>query len=113
MDEQVRAYIDAIPPPHRPLFDRLHELVLSTCPEAELVFAYAMPTYRIGKRRLFIAAWKHGISLYGWGQGHDGGFLDRYPQLRASTGTLRLRPEDAAAIPDAAFRDLFRAVLSA
>ena len=34
MDDAVRAYIDAIAPQHRPLFDRLHRLVLEAHPEA-------------------------------------------------------------------------------
>jgi hypothetical protein len=28
MDDAVRTYVDAIAPEHRPLFDRLHRLVL-------------------------------------------------------------------------------------
>ena len=34
MDDAVRAYIEAIPPENRPLFDRLHRLILATHPEA-------------------------------------------------------------------------------
>ena len=50
MDKGVRAYIDAIAPEHRPLFDRLHRLVLETHPDATLVLSYQIPTYKVGLR---------------------------------------------------------------
>ena len=112
MDRAVQDYIDAIDPVLRPLFDRLHRLVLEEHPDARVVFSYKMPTYRRGSRRLFMAAWRHGISLYGWAQDDDGGFVARHPELKTSTGTLRLRPADAVGIQDAEFGELFRAALA-
>jgi uncharacterized protein YdhG (YjbR/CyaY superfamily) len=111
MDAAVRGYIDAIPAEHRPLFDRLHRLVLEEHPDAAVVLSYKMPTYKRGDRRLFLGAWKHGVSIYGWDQGRDGGFAARHPKLKTSTGTIRLRPQDAAGIPDDEFRELVRAAL--
>ena len=111
MDDAVRDYVDAIPAEHRPLFDRLHRLVLETHPEARVVLSYQMPTYRVGRRRLFLAAWKHGVSIYGWGSSGDGGFTARHPELKTSRGTIQLRPADAAAIPDDELRALVRAAL--
>jgi uncharacterized protein YdhG (YjbR/CyaY superfamily) len=111
MDDAVRGYIDAIPPEHRPLFDRLHRLVLETHPHARVVLSYNMPTYRVGGRRLFLGAWKHGMSIYGWGAGGDAGFTARHPELKTSRGTIQLRPADAAAIPDEELRALVRAAL--
>ena len=73
MDDAVRAYIDAIDPRHRPLFDRVHGLIMAAHPEGNVVISYKMPTYRVGARRLYAGAWKHGVSLYGWPQGHDAG----------------------------------------
>ena len=61
MDDAVGAYIDAIPPEHRPLFDRIHQLVLAAHPDAKVVFSYQMPTYKVGRRRLFVGVWKHGV----------------------------------------------------
>jgi uncharacterized protein YdhG (YjbR/CyaY superfamily) len=111
MDDAVRAYIDAIDPEHRPLFDRLHRLVLEVHPEAAVVLSYQIPTYKVGRNRLFLGVWKHGVSIYGWQQGRDAGFTDRHPELRSSKGTIRLRPDDAAAIDDDELRDLLRAAL--
>jgi Domain of unknown function (DU1801) len=111
MDDAVQGYIDAIAPEHRPLFDRLHGLVLDIYPDAAVVLAYQMPTYRVGRRRLFIGVWKHGVSIYGWDQGRDAGFIARHPELKRSRGTIQVRTEDAAGISDAEFRDLVRAAL--
>jgi uncharacterized protein YdhG (YjbR/CyaY superfamily) len=100
MDEAVRAYIDGIVPAHRPLFDRVHRLILAAHPDAAVVLSYQMPTYKVGRRRLCVGAWQHGISIYGWQQDRDAGFTDRHPELRTSKGTIRLRPQDAAGITD-------------
>ena len=96
MDKGVRAYIDAIAPEHRPLFDRLHRLVLETHPDATLVLSYQIPTYKVGRRRLFLGVWKHGVSIYGWDQGRDAGFIARHPGLKTGKGTIQLRPDDDA-----------------
>jgi uncharacterized protein YdhG (YjbR/CyaY superfamily) len=113
MDDAVRSYIDAIGPDHRPLFDRLHRLILEVHPDATVVLSYQLPTYKVGRNRLFLGVWKHGVSFYGWQQGRDAGFTDRHPELKFSKGTIRLRPEDAATIPDDELSALFRAVLGA
>ena len=113
VDEAVQEYIDAIPSEHRPLFDRLHRLILEAAPGATVVLSYQIPTYQAGARRLHVGAWKHGVSLYGWQQGGDAGFTSRHPELKTGKGTIRLRPEDAAGIADDEFRDLARAALEA
>jgi uncharacterized protein YdhG (YjbR/CyaY superfamily) len=111
MDAGVRDYIDAIPPEHRPLFDRLHRLILETHPDAAVVLSYKIPTYKVGRQRLFVGVWKHGVSIYGWDQGRDAGFIACHPTLKTSKGTIQLRPDDAAGISDGEFRDLVRAAL--
>jgi len=111
-DEAVRYYRDEMDGEYRPVFDRLHRLILAMCPDAELVLSYGMPTYRIGRRRLNIGVWKHGLSLY-VSPNRDGGFSARHPELASGKGTIKLRPADAARIPDAEFQDLIRAALLA
>jgi uncharacterized protein YdhG (YjbR/CyaY superfamily) len=113
MDEAVRAYIDGIDPAHRPLFDRVHRLILAAHPDAAVVLSYQMPTYKVGRRRLCVGAWQHGISIYGWQQDRDAGFTDRHPELRTSKGTIRLRPQDAAGITDDDLGGLVSAALDA
>ena len=111
MDDAVRDYIDAIAPGQRPLFDRLHRLVLEAHPDATVVLSYQIPTYKVGRHRLFLGVWRHGVSIYGWQEGRDAGFAARHPELKTGRGTIRLRPETAAAIPDDELRDLARAAL--
>ena len=111
MDKAVQAYIDGIAPEHRPLFDRLHRLILAAHPDAAVILSYQIPTYKVGNRRLYVGVWKHGVSIYGWQR--DGGFTSRHPALTTSKGTIQLRPEDAAGIPDDELRELVRAALDA
>jgi uncharacterized protein YdhG (YjbR/CyaY superfamily) len=109
--QDAQTYIDGITPEHRPLFDRLHSLIMSVWPAATVVLSYKMPTFVVGSRRLYVGTWQHGISIYGWQQGGDAGFTTRHPELIASKSTIRLQPEDAARIPDDELRDLIRAAL--
>ena len=111
MDEAVRAYIDAIPAEHRAMFDRVHRLILEAHPDATVALSYQIPAYRVGKRRLFVGAWRHGLSVYGWQADHDAGFSARHPDLLASKATIRLRPQDAAGIGEDELRDFLRATL--
>jgi len=113
MDEAVKRYIDGVDPAHRPLFDRIHRLILAAHPEAAVVLSYQIPTYKVGRRRLYVGAWQHGISIYGWRQGRDDGFTERHPELRTSKGTIKLRPQDAAAIDDDELGGLVSAALEA
>jgi Domain of unknown function (DU1801) len=110
MDDAVRGYRDEMASQYRPLFDRLHRLILAACPDAEVVLSYGMPAYRVGRRRLNVGVWQHGLSLY-VSPNRDGGFSGRHPELAAGKGTIRLRPEDAAGIGDDEFTDLVRAAL--
>lgn len=112
MDQIVRTYIAAADPRHRSLLDRMYQLILEAAPDAVVELSYGMPTFKIGHRRLFLAAWRHGISIYGSGPDRDAGFISRHPRLKYGRGTVRLRPADAAAIADAEFRDLVRAALA-
>lgn len=110
MEDTVRRYRDEMNSEYRPVFDRLHRLIADTCPDAEVVLSYGMPTYRIGRRRLNIGVWQHGLSVY-VSPNRDGGFSGRHPELAAGKGTIKLRPEDAARIPDEEFADLISAAL--
>jgi len=105
-DERVRAYIEAIGADQRPLFDRLHRIVLSEHPDAEVALSYGMPAYRMGKRRLNLGVWKHGVSVYGWRADRDGGFVAHHPELSSGKGTIRIRTKDAEQISDDELRAL-------
>jgi uncharacterized protein YdhG (YjbR/CyaY superfamily) len=109
--DPVQDYIDAIAPANRPVFDRIHRLVLASYPDAEMLISYQMPTYQVGDNRLYVGAWKNWVAIYGLDNSRDGGFADRHPELRTSKGTIQLRPDAAATISDAKLRDLVRAAL--
>jgi hypothetical protein len=107
--DEAAAYIDAIDDDRRPLFDRVHRLVMEVRPDAEVVLAYKMPTYVAGGSRLHVGVWKHGLSFYGWQLGHDGGLAERHPHLDNGKGTLKLPLGEADRITD----DELRAFLAA
>jgi uncharacterized protein YdhG (YjbR/CyaY superfamily) len=112
VDAGVAAYIEAIAPEQRPLFDRLHGTVLAEHPDAEVALSYGMPAYRVGRRRLNIGVWKHGVSIYGWRADRDGGVVARHPRLSSGKATIRIRPRDAADISDEELRALLGGALS-
>ena len=111
-DAAIDAYIAEIPAEHRPLFDRFVGLIRGVAPDATVRISYGIPTFEVGKKRLYVGVWKHGLSLYGWGQGGDGGFVDRHPELKKSKGTIQLSAAAAAEISDDELERLVRAVLT-
>jgi len=108
----VQDYIDGIGPEHRALFGRLHGLIMRARPDAQVTLSYKMPTYTAGKRRLYVGAWKHGLSVYGWPQACDNGFTARHPDFVTSKGTIRLSPRAASGITDEELLGLARAALA-
>lgn len=111
VDQAVSDYLDAIPAEHRALFDRIHRIIVETCPDVAVVLSHQMPTYQLGARRLHVGVWQHGVSFYGWKAHGDGGFIARHPESRTSTGTIRIRVDAAESIADDEFRSLVGAVL--
>jgi uncharacterized protein YdhG (YjbR/CyaY superfamily) len=112
MDDAVAAYLDAITPEHRPLFDRVHALILDAQPDAAVSMSYGMPTYTVGKRRFHLGVWRHGLSVYGVGADRDAGFGARHQEMVGPRGTIKVRLADAAAIEDQEFRELASAALA-
>lgn len=111
MEKDVAVYIDAIDADHRPLFDRVHRLVMEVQPEARVVLSYKMPTYVAGTRQLHVGVWKHGLSFYGWEHAAHGGLVARHPHLDNGKGTLRLPLTEAVHISDDELRDFLAAAL--
>lgn len=107
----MQEYIDGIPTATRSMFDRLHRLIMQAHPGADVLLSYRMPTYAVGTRRLYVAAWKHGLSVYGWSAGRDGGFAARHPELESGKGTLRLTHAVWSELPDSELLELVDAAL--
>jgi len=112
MTDDVGAYIEAIDAGRRPLFDRVHRLVMEVQPDARVVVSYKMPTFVAGTRRLHVGVWKHGLSFYGWERGRDAALVARHPALDNGKGTLRLPVGDAAHISDDELRAFLAAALT-
>jgi hypothetical protein len=55
MDARVQSYIEGVDPAYRPLFDRVHRLIIAAHPDADVVLSYRLPTYTVGKRRLYVS----------------------------------------------------------
>jgi hypothetical protein len=112
VDPAVTEYLEAVPEEHRELFEWVHGLILDACPTAVVGLSYRIPTYRLGRNRLHVGVWAHGVSIYGWKRRGDGGLTARHPGLQTSTGTIQLRPEDRATVSDQEIRELARRVLA-
>jgi uncharacterized protein YdhG (YjbR/CyaY superfamily) len=108
---EAQAYIDAIEPRHRPLFDRLHRLISAAHPEVSVRISYAILAYVVDRQRLYVGAWKHGLSMYGWQADDAADFVERHPEMVSGRGTIRLRPEGAAELDDAELLELVSAAL--
>lgn len=111
VDPKAQDYIEGIAPETRPLFDRVHGLILGEFPDVEVGLAYGMPTYRCGDRRLYMGAWKHGVSLYGWPDDGALSILGRHPELSSGRGTLKITHAVAEDISDGELVELFRTAL--
>ena len=112
MDAGVRAYIDAIGPEQRPLFDRLHGIVLAVHPDAEVALSYGMPAYRVGaapaQHRRVEA---RGVRLRLARRPRRGLRRHATPRCRSGKGTIRIRPTDAEGISDDELRALLGGAL--
>jgi uncharacterized protein YdhG (YjbR/CyaY superfamily) len=111
VDEEVRRYVAGIAAEYQELFGRVNGLILRAYPEAVVKLSYRIPSYWVGKRRLYVGVWKHGLSLYGWPQGNEAGFVSRHPELKTSKGTIQIRLGDAARLSDGELLELVHAGL--
>ena len=112
MTDELAAYLDGIDAGRRPLFDRVHRLVMDVQPDAHMVLSYKMPTFVAGDRQLHVGVWRHGLSFYGWEHGRDGGLAARHPHLDNGKGTLKLPLGQAEQISDEELRAFLAAALA-
>jgi hypothetical protein len=55
--------------------------------------------------------WKHGLSVYGWEAGQDGGFAERHPELDSGKGTLKIPLARAGDLSDDELLGVLRGTL--
>lgn len=112
-DSPVQDYIQSMTADQQALLDRLRRLIGEVRPGLAPVISYKMLCWRAGDRRLFVGAWAHGLSVYGWRQGQETAFTDRHPELKTSKGTIRLTTAAAGDLTDDDLLILVRAALAA
>ena len=103
MDPAVQSYIDAIPERQRVIFDRLQSLILELYPQAEIVISYQIPTYKVGRGRVFLGLWKGGVSLHGVPVEQ---FKQRHPSIKVGKGSPNFKLTDE--LPEADIRDVIK-----
>ena len=103
MDPAVQSYIDAIPEEHKPLFNHLQSLILALDPGAEIGISYKIPTYKVGRRRVFLGLWKGGVSLHAVPVDQ---FKQRHPSIKTGKGSLNFRLTDE--LPEAHIREVIK-----
>jgi len=106
MDPAVQSYIDAIPERQRPLFDRLQMLVLELYPDAETLISYGIPTFKVGRRRVYLGLWKGGVSLHAI---DPEPFKQRYPSIKTGRGSLNFKVTDE--VPEADVREVIKSAI--
>src|SRR3989304_5068718 len=110
MDPSVTRFIAAIPPPQRPLFDRLQRLILDMCPDAEVRISYQVPRYRAANGQyVFLGLWKQGVSLHAVNFEVIAEFKERYPHIKTGKGSLNFKATDE--FTDAAVKRVLKKVL--
>ena len=107
MDQAVQSYIDAIPESKKPLFDRLQSLILELYPDAEMVISYGIPSYKVGRRRVWLGLWKNGVSLHAV---NVETFKQRHPAIKTGKGSLNFKLTDE--LPEADIRDVITQAIS-
>jgi uncharacterized protein YdhG (YjbR/CyaY superfamily) len=107
LSDEVRHYVDGLPASHRPLFDRLHALILDEVPEAEVVISYKIPLYRVGRRHVGLNPRRaDGITLTATSPDHIAEFRRRHPEVRTGKASIQLRLDGD--VPEDDLRDVIR-----
>ena len=103
----VEEYIEALDEPHRELFDHLQGLILEELPDAEIVFSYQIPLYRVGRRHVGLSARRRGgITLTTTSPDHIEVFKRRHPEFATNKASIQFDLGDA--IPDDDVKDVVR-----
>jgi uncharacterized protein YdhG (YjbR/CyaY superfamily) len=104
---EVHDYIAAIPADHRPVFDRLHQLILDTLDDARVTISYRMPAYVVAGGRVSLSDGPKGISLATTVAEPVAAFKARNKQFKTGKVTVLFPP--GAEIPADDLRALVRA----
>jgi uncharacterized protein YdhG (YjbR/CyaY superfamily) len=104
---EVTDYIASVPRDHRPIFDRLHDLVLDTLPDARAVISYNMPAYVVDGvpgGRVSLSSGKTTVSLATTIAEPVRAFGAKHPRFRTGKVTVQFPPD--ADLPEDDLRTL-------
>jgi len=93
-------YLCQVPADSRAALQRMRKLITTAAPHAQEGIAYGFPTFRQGRMRLNIAAFKDHCSFFGWARVRPD-FSDEITPFETGRGTLRFtadRPLPAALV---------------
>ncbi len=89
LPDDVRVYVDGVAPAVRPLFDRLHHLILEELPTARVVISYSIPLYKVGKRHVGLHARADGVTLTTTSPDHIAAFRAAHPAYKTNKASIR------------------------
>lgn len=92
MDAEIQEYFVSVPDERRPVVEKLHHLILSMYPGAELSMKYKMLTYQVGNGWVAIANRKNYVSLYTCGYSHIAEFKEKHPKMKTGKGCINFNP---------------------
>ena len=112
MDEEVRRYVAGIAAEYQELFGRVNGLILGAYPEAEVKLSYRIPSYWVGKRRLYAGVWKtRGCRSTGGRRAGKRSSSHGTQSSRQVRARFQIRLGDAAGLRDDELLELVRAAL--
>lgn len=107
LPDDVQAYVDGLDPAHRRLFDRLHRLIVDELPDAQIVMAYQIPLYKVGRRHVGLNAGRRdGVMLTTTSPDHIEEFRRRHPQFKTNKASIQFRLDDQ--LPEDDITDVIR-----
>jgi len=100
MNEGVQRYFDSVPAERKPVFEKLQALILSLCPDAEVVMWYRVPTYRAKSGWVALAYHRNHVSLYTDRVDHIAELKAKHPATKTGKGCISFRDGDPFPVAD-------------
>lgn len=89
----VEAYLARLPEPKRSALERLRTQILKAAPGAVEVISYGVPTFKLGRGLVAIAAFKSHLSLFPMSDAVMEALDREVAPFKTSKGTLQFTPE--------------------
>ena len=107
MNKEVERFVAAVSDERRALYDKLHSLIMTMYPRAEVVISYGIPTYKAKEGRVGLGLWKGGVTLHTFGARHlVAEFAAKYPAYKTTTAGINFKTSDG--VPIAAVKKVIK-----